>query len=117
MPCLKLRSPHTPKALRGWVLVDALGMPRYWPTIWADVLRAGLEDSTRCRHLYAIDRLYLHFERQHGSDLLDVFLTDCQFDKIESGLTGFSRPSGTKQPLIAWTIPQRGRLLLISCWT
>ena len=89
MPCLRLRSPHTPKALRGWVLVDALGMPRYWPTIWADVLRAGLEDSTRCRHLYAIDRLYLHFERQYGSDLLDVLLTDCQFDEIESGLTGF----------------------------
>ena len=89
MPCLRLRSPHTPTALGGWVLVDALGMPRYWPTVWADVLRAGLEDSTRCRHLYAIDRLYLHFERQYGSDLLDVFLTDCQFDEIESGLTGF----------------------------
>lgn len=98
MPCLRLRSPHTPPALGGWVLVDALGMPRYWPTVWADVLRAGLEDSTRCRHLYAIDRLYLHFKRQYGSDLLDVFLTDCQFDEIESGLTGFSRPSGTKQP-------------------
>ena len=65
MTCQTLRSSATPKALTGWVLLDGNNVPRYWATVWADVLQAKLKDSTRSRCLYAIDRLYQHFALLH----------------------------------------------------
>jgi hypothetical protein len=89
MTCQTLRSSATPKALTGWVLLDDNNLPRYWATVWADVLQAKLKDSTRSRCLYAIDRLYQHFALLHQADVLDQLLTDCQFDALEAGLTAF----------------------------
>jgi len=89
MTCQTLRSSATPKALTGWVLLDGNNVPRYWATVWADVLQAKLKDSTRSRCLYAIDRLYQHFALLHQADVLDRLLTDCQFDALEAGLAAF----------------------------
>ncbi len=89
MTCQTLRSSATPKALTGWVLLDDNNLPRYWATVWADVLQAKLKDSTRSRCLYAIDRLYQHFALLSQADVLDQLLTDCQFDALEAGLAAF----------------------------
>ncbi|ELE6505984.1 hypothetical protein NRT23_003993 [Pseudomonas aeruginosa] len=89
MTCQTLRSSATPKALTGWVLLDDNNLPRYWATVWADVLQAKLKDSTRSRCLYAIDRLYQHFALLYQADVLDQLLTDCQFDALEAGLAAF----------------------------
>ena len=92
-------------------------MPRNWPTAWDDVLGAGLEESTRCRHLYATDRLYLHFERQYGSDLLDVLLSDCCFEEIESGLTGFLSSLRNQATFDSLENPSTWASTLVLCWT
>ena len=39
MPRLKLRDPSLPPSLAGWVLTDRHGRPRYWPTIWVEMVR------------------------------------------------------------------------------
>ncbi|HCH7658945.1 TPA: site-specific integrase [Pseudomonas aeruginosa] len=89
MTCQTLRSSATPKALTGWVLLDDYNLPRYWATVWADVLQAKLKGSTRSQYLYAIDRLYQHFAQLHHADVLDQLLTDCQYDALEAGLSAF----------------------------
>ena len=61
------------QGLTGWVLLDGNNVPRYWATVWADVLQAKLKDSTRSRCLYAIDRLYQHFALLHQADVLIGF--------------------------------------------
>lgn len=89
MVCVNLRSDVIPISLRGWQLLDSFGLPRFWSTVWADVLRAGLADSTRSRALYAVERLYQHCEEQLRADCLDALLFDQRLDELESVLSGF----------------------------
>lgn len=55
---VNLASPLLPTALFGIVSVNPFGVPRFWATIWSDVLNPSLEPSTRRKHLAATDRLY-----------------------------------------------------------
>ncbi len=70
-------------------MVDALGLPRYWATIWADVLKAGIEDGTRGVYLAAVERLYQSVINQSGDDCLDRMLTSLDFRSVEAALSGF----------------------------
>jgi integrase len=69
--------------------VGRRGVPRFWASIWSDVLKAGLADGTRRLHLTDLDRLYLAAERQLGYDCLDEILSNFDFDALESILAGF----------------------------
>lgn len=87
-----LNASHLPLSVRGLVSVSSYGTPRFWATIWSDVLKSGLEASTRRKHLSALDRLYDSFHRQRGKDCLDQLIADADADIIEHGLVGFAAP-------------------------
>ena len=87
MPITRLRTPDVPKALNGWIVIDAVGRPRYWSTIWSDIIRASLNDSTKSRLLGPVDCLY-QFVEELGDDL-DVLITNLDLERIENALGGF----------------------------
>jgi integrase len=86
---INLQSSFLPPSMRGVAAVSSSGTPRFWPTIWSDVLKAKLEPSTRRKHLSALERLYEAVERQHGKDCLDQLIADADADAIEECLIGF----------------------------
>ncbi|MEO3430141.1 site-specific integrase [Pelagibius sp. CAU 1746] len=89
MPKLRLRHPNIPPTLSGWLLVDERQLPRFWATVWADVLLAGVEDGTRAGHLGAVEALYQAVAEQAGSDQLDAMISALEFDSLEAALGGF----------------------------
>ncbi|PDT44098.1 hypothetical protein CO661_31045 [Sinorhizobium fredii] len=86
---VNLASPLLPPTLIGPISVGPSGAPRFWATIWSDVLKTSLEPSTRRKHLSALDRLYDAVQRQRGSDCLDRLLAEADADAIEDCLMGF----------------------------
>lgn len=86
---LRIISAIVPQTLAGPVKTGAIGAPRFWATIWSDVLKASWEPSTRRTHLAAIDRLYESVRRQRGSDCLDSLLADADAQALEGCLLGF----------------------------
>ena len=89
MACIKLRNPSIPKSTKGWLLVDDLSLPRFWATVWADVLKANMGLTTRGHHLYAVERFYQATDRQFGSGALDRILSELDMSMLESALSGF----------------------------
>ena len=75
--------------MRGVVCIGLFSAPRYWATVWSDILKSGLEASTRRRHLAALDKLYNAVHRQRGRDCLDQLIADADADAIEDCLVGF----------------------------
>lgn len=86
---VKLNSALLPPSMRGVVAVSSYGAPRFWPTIWVDLLRPSLEASTRRKHLAALERLYDAARRQRGYDCLDRLVTEADVDALEDILVGF----------------------------
>lgn len=86
---LKLASPPVPRTLSGMVSIGPSGVPRFWATIWSDVLKASLEASTRKKHMQALDQLYEAVRRQRGSDCLDRLIAENDGDALEDCLVGF----------------------------
>jgi integrase len=86
---INITSSLLPRSTCGIVSIGRLGAPRFWSTIWADVLKCSLEPSTRRKHLSALDRLYSAVERQRGRDCLDRLIADADFDSLEECLVGF----------------------------
>ncbi|MER9425515.1 hypothetical protein NKI88_24135 [Mesorhizobium sp. M0317] len=82
-------SPSLPPTLAAVVSVGPLGVPRYWATVWSDVLTTSLEASTRRKHLAAVDRLNQAVQRQRGSDCLDRLIAEADGDALEDCLVGF----------------------------
>ncbi|WP_244840120.1 tyrosine-type recombinase/integrase [Mesorhizobium sp. 131-2-5] len=75
--------------MAGLVSVGSSGIPRFWATIWIDVLKTSLAPSTRRKHLAALDRLYDAVKRQRGSDCLDSLIAAADGDALEDCLVGF----------------------------
>lgn len=86
---INLLAPPLPPALAGIASVGPFGLPRYWASIWSDLLNAPWEASTRRKHLAALDRLYETVRRQRGSDCLDRLLADADVQALEECLMGF----------------------------
>ncbi|MNU31195.1 Phage integrase family protein [compost metagenome] len=89
MPVINIRSEELPPAARGLIIVNSLGLPRFWATIWSDILNPRLEPSSRQKYLTAIDRLYEAVSEQHGVDCLDRLIADADGDALEECLLGF----------------------------
>lgn len=89
MPTTRIRSANVPTPMRGWVCIDRRGIPRFWATLWSDILNAAVSEGTRRRHLFAIDKLYRYVEERSGADHLDELLTSNSFDELEELLAGF----------------------------
>lgn len=68
MPLIRLSDPAVPRALRGPVLVDRDGRPRFWPAVDSFLHCGGLAASTTEERSSGIERLYAFSEAQHLSD-------------------------------------------------
>lgn len=68
---LQLSDSQVPINLRGPVLVDSKGLPRYWATVWSTVTTGALADSTHLQKLRYLDNLYQHADELHGYCGLD----------------------------------------------
>lgn len=79
---VNLASSSIPPTMSGVVSVGSSGAPRFWATIWSDVLKTSLEPSTRRKHLSALDRLYDAAQRQRGSDCLDRLIAEADADAL-----------------------------------
>jgi hypothetical protein len=53
MPIINIRNAALPPSARGLVAVGPLRVPRFWATIWSDVLNPRLEPSSRQKYLLA----------------------------------------------------------------
>ena len=66
-----LRHQSVPTVLRGPILLDAGGLPRYWASVWLIVFAGDLAATTRLKKLRAIEALYQHAEASEGRNRLD----------------------------------------------
>ena len=71
----QLNSNLVPAALRGPVLVDKSGIPRYWSAIWSATSIAQLADSTLTQKLRYVENLYQHADNLIGVGALDDALS------------------------------------------
>lgn len=86
---VNLHQSFLPPSLRGVVAVGSYGAPRFWATIWSDVLKTSLEPSTRRKRLSTLERLYDATRRQRGSDCLDRLIAEADAAALEDILVGF----------------------------
>jgi len=77
------------KGLDGPIVVADNFVPRFWATIWSDVLNADLADATQMSNLAAVDKLYVSVENQPGIAKLDSIIAAMDFDALEGVLGGF----------------------------
>ncbi|GCF86317.1 hypothetical protein GSbR_29170 [Geobacter sp. SVR] len=63
-----------PSALSGPLLVDELGLPRYWSTVWTTLFLSNLEHSTQTQKLRFIELLYSFADEMNGPGSLDDML-------------------------------------------
>jgi integrase len=68
---VQLSDISVPYNLRGPVLVDQYGLPRYWAAVWSTVSAAHLADSTHLKKLRYIENLYQHADQLLGRSALD----------------------------------------------
>lgn len=86
---VNLRASALPSTIVGLVSVGPFGVPRFWATVWSDILNPTLEPSSRQKYLAAIDRLYEAVREQHGADCLDRLIGEANGDALEECLLGF----------------------------
>ena len=103
---IRVRRPEVPPFLRGPLVVDRTGLPRYWPTVWALLLPEGAESSL-CNQLNHLDSLYQFADevRRHGC--LDDALAKQNHSLIAEILEGYfiflkNRPSPTREDNLRW---------------
>jgi integrase len=85
---LLLSNAFVPPSLAGPILVDDLGMPRYWALTWAVIDGASIKPSYLRRQLAAIELLYRATEKRTGSDCLDQILTRADLKTLQPVLEG-----------------------------
>jgi integrase len=89
-----------PAALRGPVLIDGAGLPRYWAAVWASFLPADLAPATVRKKLGHLENFYQHADQFLGLGGLDDALALLNVDALSSALEGYfltlrNRPSIT----------------------
>ncbi|MDO9421064.1 MAG: site-specific integrase [Herminiimonas sp.] len=70
----QLSDPLIPSSLLGPVLLDQLGLPRYWATIWSIATAGHLAESTHLKKLRYLNNLYQHADELKGHGALDLAL-------------------------------------------
>ena len=68
---IQLDNAQVPPNLKGPVLVDPKGIPRYWATVWSTATAGALADSTHLKKLRYLDNLYQHADDLRGCGALD----------------------------------------------
>jgi hypothetical protein len=90
-----------PPTLKGPLLVDAQGLPRYWPTVWSTLFLDDLQLSTRSEHLRYIEALYSFVDHLEGQGTLDDMIGKLQYSEIHTVLEAYfitikNQPRNTK---------------------
>lgn len=96
-----------PISLKAPVLTDALGLPRYWVTVWALINARDLAESTEMKQLRYIEALYRFCDGLHGDGYLDDTLGACQIKDLSNLLEAYfvflkNRPAVTQASEIQW---------------
>lgn len=89
MPVFTVSNPRLPPALRGPVLVDVHGRPRYWPVVDSYLLHARLKSSTALNHLRDIERLYAFAGQLWRRDSLDAVIARADLARIDDLLHAY----------------------------
>lgn len=89
MPCVNLNSSALQSSCNGFSLITDQGLPRYWATVWAEVLHAGMKAGTKKTYLYGIERLYRHAELLSEISSLDKAIAQADLPLLEVILTSF----------------------------
>lgn len=78
-----------PLSLRGPMLVDSMGLPRFWVTVWTLYASADLALSTESKKLRYIESLYVFADSLHGPSYLDNVLGHCDVEKLGTILEAY----------------------------
>lgn len=78
-----------PSSLWGPVLLDKLGLPRYWANIWSVLNLSVLHASTRTNNLRHIEALYSFTDDLKGPGFLDDIIAKVQINEIFALLEAF----------------------------
>jgi integrase len=84
----KIRSFDFP-TMSGPVLVDRLGVPRYWAVVWGSFLQADLAPSTVGKRLSHLEAFYQHTDEALGCGRLDDALGQLDVDTLCSALEAY----------------------------
>ena len=76
-------------ALNGPILLDDMGLPRFWFTAWAALKPTGGAPSTWRSRVRGIESFYLYSDMVAGNGVLDDALADCDLSKLSSLLQGY----------------------------
>jgi integrase len=68
---IQLNDCQVPRSLRGPVLIDASGLPRYWAAVWSTAAAGALADSSHLKKLRYLENLYQHADELRGCGALD----------------------------------------------
>jgi len=106
---LQLNDSQIPPNLRGPVLVDPKGLPRYWATVWSVAIAGALADSTHLKKLRYIENLYLYADDLFGYSTLDnalASLDDAALGQIlESWFISIrNKPETTSADELRWQV-------------
>lgn len=88
MPLIKLQTPFSTSPLK-WVLVDHLGLPRYWATVWSFYRLADLAPSTAEKYLRYLDTLYQYSDEINHRSTLDDAIGTIDIQHLGSVLEGY----------------------------
>ncbi|NVI82709.1 site-specific integrase [Janthinobacterium sp. BJB401] len=95
------------QALRSPVLLDDIGLPRYWAAVSAAVSSRDLALTTETRNLRYIEAFYVFADELHRPGFLDDMLTQCDFAELGSLLEAYfislrNRPKLTEAAQKQW---------------
>ncbi len=79
---IQLSDLAVPSSLRGPVLIDELGLPRYWSVVWSTASAAHPADSTHLKKLRYIENLYQFADQLLGRSALDDALGTLNDDAL-----------------------------------
>lgn len=104
---LQLSNSLVCRDVRGPILVDANGLPRYWATVWSTLSTAQLADSTHIKKLRCIECLYQHADNLLGASALDTALGSLDDEVLSKILESWfmslrNRATGTKNDEVLW---------------
>ncbi len=96
-----------PPAFRGPVLIDAVGIPRYWAAVWTFLQPADHASSTLSKKLNHLESFYQHADQSLGFGGLDDALSNFDTEALSSTLEGYfltirNRPSVTPASEERW---------------
>ncbi|MDP1594754.1 MAG: site-specific integrase [Gallionella sp.] len=72
----------TPPSLRGPMLVDSAGLPRFWVTVWSLYVSADLANSSKEKLLRHIESLYEFADQLKGAGSLDDAIAEINIELL-----------------------------------